>query len=270
MTQPGVSKHLKAVEEYFSAKLVERPNSEFVLTEKGQQVYEYARDLFKEHEAFKSQLSDDDKLTGVCRFSAPGSFGMKMYSFLLDFNIKNPDLKIHFAYAPNSSIISDVLNDKVDIGFVTVNPLDSRLIAEEFDEENLSLIVPKGFSGSSFNDLLGLGFINHPDGFHHAARLLQSNFPREFTGMEDFPVNGFINQITRIPEPVALGLGFTALPEYACLHFPNKSLIRFLNLKNKIIDPIFAIKRRGKFVSRRFEVILQEFKKSCDLHKDPL
>ncbi len=34
--------------------------------------------------------------------------------------------------------------------------------------------------------------------------------------MSDFSFRGFINQITRILDPVAAGLGFTALPEHAC------------------------------------------------------
>ena len=267
MTQPGVSKHLKALEEYFATKLVQRPSSDFVLTEKGVQVYEYARDFFRDHESFKSQLLDDDLNKGVCRFSAPGSFGMKMYSFLLNFNVEHPGLSIHFAYAPNKSIISDVLDDKIDIGFVTVHPLDPSLTVEEFDQEKLSLVVPKGFSGNKFADFMELGFINHPDGFHHASRLLESNFPDQYEGMEAFPIRGFINQITRIPEPVALGLGFTALPEYACLSFPGRDLLQFMDFEKKIIDPIYAIRKKGRYLSRRFESILQEFKKQNYLQK---
>lgn len=267
MTQPGVSKHLKALEEYFGTKLVQRPSHDFVLTEKGQQVYEYAKNFLSEHESFKNRLLDDELYKGACRFAAPGSFGMKMYTFLLDFNFQNPGLNIHFTYAPNQSIISDVLNDKVDIGFVTLHPLDPSLEILDFDQEKLSLIVPKDFFGTNFEDLMELGFINHPDGFHHASRLLKSNFPDEFIGMEAFPIKGFINQITRIPEPVALGLGFTALPEYASLSFPKKCLLHFMGVKKEIVDPIFAIRKKGRFLSKRFEVILQEFKRWDSLQK---
>lgn len=211
MTQPGVSQHLKWLEDHFGVALILRQGKTFEMTDAGHSLAAYCRNLFLEHERFKVTIRHDDPHEGLCRFSSPGSIGIKMYSFLIALNKTHPRLAIHYVYAPNSTTIRDVIEDRIDVGFVTVKPDDPSIKAEVLEEEELKLIVPSKFSMTDFASLRTLGFINHPDGFHHASRLLAENFPSEFTGMNEFPIRGFINQITRIPEPVGLGLGFTIL-----------------------------------------------------------
>ncbi|MHA0110946.1 LysR family transcriptional regulator substrate-binding protein, partial [Klebsiella pneumoniae] len=79
----------------------------------------------------------------MCRFASPGSFGMKMYHLLLRINQQYPDLTIHFAYASNPAVLKDVLEERIDVGFVSCAVEDASLSAEPFDEERLCLAVPK-------------------------------------------------------------------------------------------------------------------------------
>jgi len=259
MTQPGVSQHLKWLEDYFGEPLIARIGKTFELTEEGKKVLTYGHALFTEHELFKKSLGKDDPHEGLCRFASPGSFGIKMYDFLMSLNRKHPGLVIHFAYAPNSSIVRDVIEDRVDVGFVTRKPDEPYIDVEVFEEEKLQLMVPAKFSQIDFMGLKNLGFINHPDGFHHASRLLQENFPKEFRGMDDFPVRGFINQITRILEPVAHGLAFTALPEFACAASICKPRPKIFPLKKQVTDPIYKICKKHRKFPSRFDFIFSVY-----------
>ena len=183
-----------------------------------------------------------------------------MYDFLLGLNRKHPQLSIHFSYAPNHSIIRDVLEDRVDVGFVTRRPEEHGIEAEIIDEEELQIMLPPKFTDHTFQGLLSLGFINHPDGFHHASRLLQENFPKEFRGMNDFIVRGFINQITRILEPVGHGLGFTALPEFACAASTCRPKPQKMTLKKTVTDPIYKIYKKHRRLPSRFDYIFESYK----------
>lgn len=261
MTQPGVSQHLKWLEEYFGVALIEREGKHFELTDPGHKLCSYGKSLFDSHQLFKDSLGKDDPTVGLCRFASPGSFGIKMYSFLLELNKKNPQLITSYSYAPNQTVIRDVLEDRIDVGFVTLKPDESALLVEIFDEEELKLIVPAKFSDLSFQGLKSLGFINHPDGFHHASRLFQENFPKDFRGMDEFPIRGFINQITRIPEPVSLGLGFTALPEFAYDSFTGKAKSKVFPLKKPVIDPVYKICKKHRSLPGRFQFICEEFRR---------
>lgn len=260
MTQPGVSQHIKWLEDYFAVPLIRRDGKNFDLTDQGIKVLAYGKALFADHDAFKDGLGTDDPHRGLCRFASPGGFGIKMYTFLLALNKKYPDLVMSYPYAPNPTVVKDVLEDRIDIGFVTRKPDDPTLHIEHFDDEKLCLIVPAKFSDFSFDGLMKLGFINHPDGFHHASRLLQENFPKEFRGMNEFPIRGFTNQITRIPEPVSAGLGFATLPYEAYLAYSGKPQPRLFPLKKQVTDAVYKISKKRKVLPQRFEFILNEYK----------
>jgi len=259
MTQPGVSQHLKWLEDYFGQPLIEREGKKFELTEEGKKVLTYGNALFTEHDLFKNSLGRDNPHEGLCRFASPGSFGIKMYDFLLSLNRQHRKLVIHYAYAPNQSIVRDVIEDRVDVGFVTRKPDEPYLVADMIEEEELQLMVPAKFSEMDLSGLKKLGFINHPDGFHHASRLLQENFPKEFRGMDDFPMRGFINQITRILEPVGYGLGFTALPEFACAASTCKPKPKMFPLKKQVTDPIYRVFKKHRKLPARFDFIFSEY-----------
>lgn len=259
MTQPGVSQHLKMLEDYYAVQLVVRGRKKVELTAAGERLQTYARQLFREMTEFRAKIGQDNPHEGLCRFASPGSFGMKMYSFLLKLQQQYPGLVIHYDYRPNLTILDEILTDRLDVGHVSMAPRYPEIASQIIDSERLCLVVPASFQDVSFAGLKKLGFINHPDGFHHASRLLLTNFPKEFRSMNQLPIRGFINQITRIPEPVALKMGFTALPEYAARAFPDQKKLKILPLKKHIIDPIYRVWKRGRELPSRFAFIQEQF-----------
>jgi DNA-binding transcriptional LysR family regulator len=265
MTQPGVSQHLKGLETYYGMKLVVRDPA-FELTEAGLRLLEYSRNLFTQHEALRVSLLRDDPGAGLCRLASPGSFGMKMYSFLLRLNRRYPDLVLHFVYAPNTTVVREVLSDELDGGFVTLEPREPELAWKEIDRERLCLVLPRASRAKSFADLVALGFVGHPDGPYYASRLLRENFPEEFRAMNQLPIRWYTNQVTRILEPVAAGRGFTALPEYACRAFPDQRRIRYLRLPRTIDERVYWIHKRSRKMPARFDRILREFQREKTDH----
>ena len=262
MSQPGVSQHLKALEDYYRTPLVSREGRHFELTDAGRRLADYTRSLFAEHDRFRTSLAADEPERGLCRFSSPGSFGIKMYTFLLRINKQHPGLSIHFAYAPNANVLKDVLEERIDVGFMSQAVDEANVHAEAFAEERLCLALPKGTKGTTWAQLKELGFINHPDGFHHASRILAKNFPSDYVTMEDFQIRGFSNQIvSSILEPVAMGLGFTALPESACLSFAGRAKIRIEPLPKPVIDQIYWVQKRGRQLPSRFAYLKAEYGK---------
>src|SRR3989339_1091307 len=258
LTQPGVSQHLKALEEYYAIPLVIRGKKSLSLTPGGERLFHFGQKLFAELFDFHANIGGDNPHQGLCRFASPGSFGIKMYSFLLTLQQKHPNLIVHYEYRPNAQIIKDIAEERLDVGFVSQAPTDAEFDRKVIDQERLCLVVPSNFKNGSFANLKKIGLINHPDCFHYASRLLLANYPKEFNSMNEIPQRGFINQITRIPGPVAMGMGFTALPEYAALAFPEQKKIRLLPLKKQVIDPITAIWKRGRQLPSRFDYIFQE------------
>ena len=259
MTQPGVSHHLAKLEQYFGVSLVVHGAAKFMLTEAGKRLAVYGHQLSELDENLKTAVANDEPTSGECHFASGGSFGIKMYSFLLDLNRKYRGLVIHYLYRPNPMILEHVLDGTIDVGFMTVHPNDRDTSTQEIDHERLCLVVPKKHRDRSFSGLRRLGFVNHPDGFHHAERLLRANYPSEFAGMDQFPVRAFNNQIMRILEPVALGFGFTALPENAVRSFARAKSVEILDLDAEVIDPILWVQKRARILPQRFDLIKEQF-----------
>lgn len=255
MTQPGVSQHIRKLEEHFGVNLIDRKGKSFTVTESGLRLREYGKQLFRDYEAIKTSVGTDDPHCGTCKISSPGSFGLKLFDSLLELARIYPGLNPFLTIAPNSSIPLQILNREVDLGFMTKRPEDPGLEYEKFSEEFLLLIVPKKRMIRSLADLKKLGYVNHPDGFYFAERVLGLNFPKQFVSMEQIPCRVFINQISRILDPVTLSLGFTVLPEGAYQNYKNKHQLKILNLKIRVADEIFKVQRRNEKLPSRYQII---------------
>lgn len=262
MTQPGVSQHLKSLEDYFGCELALRKGRRFQLTDAGVRVKKYSDELFASHEQFKVTLQKDDPRAGDCHFASTGSFGLKLYSHVLTLNAKHKNLAIHMTIAPNLSVIRGVGEGRFTMGFVSAPPQDPLIDATQIFEEQLLLVTPKTSKAESFIELQKLGFIGHPDGFAYANRLLSLNFPREFKSIDEFQLRGEINQINRILDPVAHGLGFTVIPEFAFGAYPQPEKLRVVPLKKKLFDPVYAVQKKQMKLPARYDFIMTSLKRA--------
>ena len=119
------------------------------------------------------------------------------------------------------------------------------------------MVTEANKSELSWADLLQIGFVDHPDGSHHASLLLGANFP-EFKHESQLRRTGFSNQINLILEPVSMGLGFTVLPRYAVEAFERKHQIQAHRLLNKVSETIYLASHTNKVLPRRVMTVITE------------
>ena len=98
MTQPGVSQHVRKLEQYLDKPLLERHGRRFTLTEAGRRAYDYALKLFTDHEQFRHSLDADSLFSGECRLASPGSVGLMLYPFLLGQQQMHPGLTVSYSW----------------------------------------------------------------------------------------------------------------------------------------------------------------------------
>ena len=268
MTQPGVSQHIMKLEECLGRPLLIRHGKSFELTEVGQRLLNYGESLFQDYKVFLNSLGDNEPHSGKCFFASPGSFGMKMYSFLLSLNKKYPGLEIHYHYMPNQTIEREILGGNLDAAFMSVKPVDRQLQYTAIDRERLLLAAPKKFRFEGLASLNKLGLINHPDASNMATELFAANFKKTFKGFKSLKVSGGNNQIGRILEPVALGRGYTVLPEYACKAFHDQRKIKYIKLDKEITNHIYFVKKKHRELPSRYSFILEQFSLKASCHKN--
>lgn len=249
LTQAAVSQHIAHLESKLGPLLIRR-SRQFELTPAGHALLAYCEAVNVANERLALRLSDSDPATGEISIVTPGSVGLAIYALLLTLQQKSNGLVIRHRFAPDTEVLSAVLNNQYELGVVTLKPDDVRLTAALLSEERLDLVVPAGAHAARWEDLQRLGFIDHPDGEAMATRLLSRAYPNN-PGVRSLPCNGFTNQIGLILEPVACGLGFTVLPSHARQAFQRQESIRVIEHASPVVDNLWIIHRAEWALSKR-------------------
>lgn len=258
MTQSGVSQHIAKLEASFGL-LLKREGKRFTLTDGGQRLYQESLAIVATLEGLKERVVADPLYEGSVRVISPGSVGLALYPQLLALQQSHPKLSIDYRFAPNHDVEAALLAGRADIGLSTQISQQPQVASQLIAHESLQLVLPKHCEHQDWDSLMALGFINHPDGMHHANLLLAPNF-REFSHTGQLPIAGFCNQIHLILQPVAMGLGFTVLPQYAVAAFVQSAMIRVVDLPQPVSEPLYLCEKTQQHTPARVKTVQQHIK----------
>jgi len=259
MTQPGVSQHIKKLEQQLDKPLLHRFGKQFELTDAGEYLLRFGQRQAQEEQALRNYLEEDDSYSGECRLACSGAMALLLYPRLLEMQKAHPGLSFLVEAAPNQGIIERLQHNECELGIVTQQVTDPRLSQQQIAEDELCLVLPAGQS-ADWQQLNSLGFINHPDGHHYGNHLLQVNFPEQFSGMQSLRQSGFINQLTQILLPVSMGLGFTVLPRSAVNAFPHPERICVAELQRPVTETVYLTYKKQRPLGRRYDLVKQVLK----------
>lgn len=267
MTQPGVSQHLKKLEQQVGAPLIIKIGKGFELTREGDLLLAYAQNMVAQEGQLRGAIHQDDPSTGTIRIACSGSMALYLYPKLLSRQHQYRDLAINLEVAPNQRILQLLLENQIDVGVVTQQINQTTLQQEVIGTEPLCLIAPASanLANPTLKQLDTLGFIDHPDGQHYAERLLSANYSEYLGTTGQRKVSGYINQLNQILVPVAQGLGYTVLPEMALRSFGEKQKLQQVKLKVPVSDTLYLTTKRYKTLPARYQWFLQEIKRLCKL-----
>ena len=260
MTQPGVSQHIRKLENYLDKSLINRYGRRFTLTEAGRRAYDYSVRLFAEHEHFRHSLDDESLDSGDCRVASPGSIGLLFYPFILGYQQMHPGLTVSYSFAFNDEIIQDVVAGRYDLGIVTEVFKHPDLKFEPWHQEPLCLVVPADFTGTSLQELMALGFMNYSDGINYAGQLLRANFAGEFRSMSHFPRQGHTNEVAMVLDAVARGLGFTVVSRPVLETSPWQRQVKALTLPHQAYESLYIVTQAGTETPKRYMQLLDDFR----------
>ncbi|TEW54134.1 LysR family transcriptional regulator [Psychromonas sp. RZ22] len=255
MTQPGVTQHIKKLEKHFDTLLLQRYGKRFELTLAGEKLYQTGLKMRLLEEQLNEEINHDDATQGICSMACSGGLASFLYPYFVQQQTLYPQLSVFVEAAPNKNIINDLLNNKVDLGIVTVESAQEQLKQTLLGYEELQLVLPTSIqvTGSEcFAELNKIGFINHPDGLHFIEKVFSSNFKVDYKGPDSLNIKGYVNQSQQILLPVAKGLGFTILPKRAVLQFTEQQSLTIFPLKITVQEPLYLTQKRYRQLPTRY------------------
>lgn len=270
MTQSGVSQHVRKLEDQLGQLLLVRQGKGFTLTSAGRRLYKEGQAVILSLADLERRVSLDPAYEGIVKVASPGSIGLKLYPHFLALQKQYPKLIVEYRFAPNNEVERLLAEHKIDLGFMTCLATSTEVSLRPIADEELLLVTPAHaakFKGAelesaepSWDELMALGFIDHPDGAYHAGQLLSVNYP-QFQNSQQFKRSGFSNQINLILEPVSMGLGFTVLPRHAVSAFKDAGSVKVHRLENTVSETLYLGTHTNKFSANSVQTVIAEAEK---------
>lgn len=145
LTQPGVSKHIRHMEEYFGVPLFDRAGKRATLTEAGEILFEATQGVMAIVDVAEQRINDLKGLRGG-RLRLGSSFPVGVYILprvLARFRKQHPAVEVTLEIMVSDAVGPKLLANEIDLGLVSAEPRDSRLTAQPFFNDEMVAIVPR-------------------------------------------------------------------------------------------------------------------------------
>jgi DNA-binding transcriptional LysR family regulator len=151
LTQSGISKHIKAMEEELEVSLFDREARKASLTQAGEILYEAAREVLGSVASAEQRIQE---LAGLRRgrLRVGASFPVGLYVLprvLASYRNEHPAIEVTLAIATTANIEAKVLDNKLDFGLVSADVHHPKLLTLAFMSDELVVIVPPGHKWAS-------------------------------------------------------------------------------------------------------------------------
>jgi DNA-binding transcriptional LysR family regulator len=153
ISQPGLTRQIKQMEEIYGVQLFERSKRNVQLTPAGRFLKEEVDFIFNHLDMVKHHLeSIGQGKEAELRIGFIGSAAHEVIpGLLLDLNQKFPDIRAVLEELSNSVQLDYLLNHKLDLGFVRVPTVPPGIRKLQVSEETFSVAVPVGYPVSQQN-----------------------------------------------------------------------------------------------------------------------
>lgn len=194
ISQPGLSRQIKQMEEDLGIELFVRHNRKVVLTNAGKYLKtEITRNLKNlEHIISHAKLINDG-MAGNLKLGYVGSAMQHIIpDLLLKFRKHNPNTMFSLKEMDNQKQIEALISEDIDIGFVRLDRVPDSIAIKPIQQENFCLVLPKNhpISTDSFKSLKQLE--------HDAFILFDPNYSASYYEkvMRIFDDAGFVPDVT--------------------------------------------------------------------------
>ena len=166
-TQPAISLSIQRLEVELGEKLIDRSAKDLLLTDAGKVVLDYARRFENLQSELENALAEmRDKSAGRLTIGANESSTLYLLDHIERFRRKFPKVKVQIRRSLSSRIPAELLDGDLELGILTFDPEDERLISKVIYTDHLAFIVSPqhalaGRAEVSITELGGETFIAH-------------------------------------------------------------------------------------------------------------
>lgn len=141
-TQPAVSLAIQRLETELEEKLIDRSAKELLLTDAGQIVLEYARRFENLQGDLGNALAElRDNSAGRLIIGANESTTLYLLRHIQNYRKLYPRVKVQVRRSLSSKIPAQLLDGDLELGVISYDPLDDRLVSNVIYTDHLAFVV---------------------------------------------------------------------------------------------------------------------------------
>lgn len=238
ITQPAVSKHINALEEYFGVGLIERRGRGVNLTPAGEVLYQYSNEILgllnkTEREIRDLSATVKGKLV-IWASSIPGHYILPY--IIGEFKKKYPEVHISLQISDSNDVINHLLDETAQLGAVGTKPDNKKLEVKKFYPDKLVVVAPKDHPLAnkrtiSLTELTNQDLIWRSIG-SGTRKVLEDKFSQRKISVDDLNIVMELGSTGAIVTAVQAGLGVSIVSEWAIYKEKTMGEIAILEIDN--------------------------------------
>lgn len=265
LTQSGVSQHIQALEEDLGLTLFTRAGRKIIPTPIASEIFPDVETAFiKVTERLARVTGKDLEISGLARIGMPVEFGTSILVPKLSLiGQKHPKLIFDITLDYASVIHNQLINGKLDFGFIDDAPMDRRLQYKLASQEVLLLCANRNYVSSKPKVKYNLGYFERLDYVEYKGaeqilrRWMAHHLKRKNINLN---VRARIMDVRGVANFILSGLGVGVLPDHvvAKLKSEGADLHVFEGRAAPLRNEIRAISLKAHPMTRASEVTMEE------------
>jgi len=141
-TQPAISLSIQRLESELGEKIIDRSAKDLLLTDAGKIVLEYARRFEVLQGDLENALAElRDKSSGRLTIGANESCTLYLLNHIERYRRRYPKIKVQVRRSLSSKIPSELIDGDLELGILTYDPEDERLVSIDIFTDHLAFVV---------------------------------------------------------------------------------------------------------------------------------
>ncbi|HEY1088990.1 MAG TPA: LysR family transcriptional regulator [Archangium sp.] len=266
VTQSAVSQQIRALENRYEQRLLSRSARQVTPTPAGERLFRGCKEILARFSEVEQEIREQaTEVSGACNVSCIYSVGLhELHTIQKELLRTHPKVNVRLNYRRSDQVYDDVILGAADLGLVAYPQPRAGVDVIPFREDKMALILPPGHALASkgkisMTAITGLPFIAF-DREAPSRKGIDKLFRDK--GIELAPTMEMDN-VETIKRAVELGLGISVLPIPTVQQEVNSgTLVAKPFSEPGFTRPIGILVRKGKYLSRASQAVLDSFKVS--------
>lgn len=262
LSQPGVSLHIRNLENELGTKLIYRSPKQVQITEPGKILYRHAKQMLNHYETAKREINEfNNVVSGTMKIGASFTIGeYYLPKVLAEFAAKYPMVDIQIIISNSNDVIQGIRSNKLDIGLIEGETDYKDIDVMPFMNDEMIVVVPPDHPLSQMDLIEGNMLQNQIWVLREQGSGTRTYSDKLLSSLELNIKKTFIfTSIQGVKEAVMAGLGIALLSRLTVQKELKSNELKTFHLKNEpLIRPFSIVKKLDFDASKAMELFLRK------------